>query len=89
MAFGNSSWKSYFLQMLNLGMGQISFKAKSNKHYHKPTGQIAEALQRPGVLPWDPWDFVIILYSNLRVLWIAIAIKWSVWPSQVAVSQSW
>lgn len=89
MASGSSSWESYFLQMLNLGMGQISFKAKSNKHCHKHTGQIAEVLQRSGVLPRDPWDFVIILYGNLRVLWIATAIEWSVWPSQVAASQSW
>lgn len=89
MASGRSSWKSYFLQMLSLGMGQISFKAKSNKHYHKPTGQRAEALERSGVLPQDPWVLVIILYSNLGILWMVIAIKWSVWPSPVAGSQSW
>lgn len=39
MASGNRSWKLYFLQMLNLGVGQIGFKAKSNMYYHKPTGQ--------------------------------------------------
>lgn len=51
MASGNSSWKLYFLQMLSLGVEQIGFKAKSNKHYQKPTGQKAEHLQRSGVLP--------------------------------------
>lgn len=54
MASGNSSWKLYFLQMLSLGVGQIGFKAKSNKHFHKPTGQKAEDLQRSGGLPQDP-----------------------------------
>lgn len=38
MASGNTSWKLYFLQMLNLGVGQIGFEAKSNKHYHNPAG---------------------------------------------------
>lgn len=75
MASGNSCWKLYFLQMLNLGAGQIGFKAKSNKHYHKPTGQKAEDLQRSGGLPRDPWGFVISLYSNLKILWTAIAFK--------------
>lgn len=75
MASGNTSWKLYFLQMLNLGVGQIGFEAKSNKHYHNPTGQRAEALQRSGGLPRDPWVFVISLYSDLKILMTAIAIK--------------
>lgn len=61
--------------MLNLGVGQIGFKAKSNKHYHHPTGQGAEDLQRSGGLPRDPWVFVISLCSNLKMYWTAIAIK--------------
>lgn len=61
MASGNTSYKLYFLQMLSLGLGQIGFKAKSNKHYHDPTGQRAEALQRSGGLPQDPRVFVIRL----------------------------
>lgn len=65
MASGNISWKLYFLQMLNLGVGQIGFKAKSNKHYHKPTGQKDGDLQRSGGLPRDPWAFVISLNSSL------------------------
>lgn len=65
MASGNSSWKLYFLQMLSLGVGQIGFKAKSNKHYYKPTGQKDGDLQRSGDLPRDSWAFVISLYSNL------------------------
>lgn len=69
MASGNTSWKLYFLQMLNLGVGHIGFKAKSNKHYHNPTGQRAEDLQRFGGLPRDPWVFVISLNSNLKILW--------------------
>lgn len=75
MASGNSSWKLYFLQMLNLGVGQIGFKAKSNKHYHKPTGQKAEDLQRSGGLPRDPWGFVISLYSNFTNFGAALVIK--------------
>lgn len=61
--------------MLNLGVGQIGFKAKSNKHYHKPTGQKAEDLQRSGSLPQDPWVFVISLYGNLANLGAAIVIE--------------
>lgn len=57
MASGNSSWKLYFLQMLNLGVGQIGFKAKSNKHYHKPTGQKAEDLQKVWRLATRPLGF--------------------------------
>lgn len=75
MASGNSSWKLYFLQMLSLGVGQTGFKAKNNKHYHNPTGQRAEDLQRSGGLPRDPWVFVISLYSNLKIHWTAIATK--------------
>lgn len=75
MASGNGSWKLYFLQMLSLGVGQIGFKAKSNKHYHNPNGQRAEDLQRSGGLPGDPWVFVISFYSNLKIHWTAVAIK--------------
>lgn len=75
MASGNSSWKLYFLQMLHLGVGQIGFKAKSNKHYHNPTGRRVEDLQRSGGLPRDPWVFVISLYSNLQIPRTAIAVE--------------
>lgn len=68
MASGNSSWKLYFLQMLSLGVGQIGFRAKNNKHYHSPTGRRAEDLQRSGGLPRDPSFLSSVSTATLKFI---------------------